>query len=193
MRHAICVLCFALALPLAGAAAAQSVAQPDSMKDDLHAFHGDKDTLVRVLGDFEKATGGRVVDVRFSDMHGHPGYHAVVARQGRVDFFHVSARSHHVVEIDSASGPAWMLGWRGRSDLAAAKHASVPLAAAIRTAEQSQNGAPAVAAGIARSASNPTSDVHAYTVLLDVEGAVRSVSVDSSTGEIIADPGALGY
>jgi len=44
-----------------------------------------------------------------------------------------------------------------------------------------------------RSASNPESDVKAYTVLLDVRGDVRSVSIDVTTGEVIADPSALSY
>lgn len=84
-----------------------------------------------------------------------------------------------------------MLGWRSRADVHFVERARVSLASAIRTAEKSQHGAPALAAGIARSASNPDSGVHAYTVLLDVDGAVRSVSIDDSTGEVIANPGAL--
>ena len=35
--------------------------------------------------------------------------------------------------------------------------------------------------------------VQAYTVLLDDHGSVRSVSIDMSTGEVIADPSALSY
>ena len=71
------------------------------------------------------------------------------------------------------------------------KAATVSLSNAIRTAEQSNNGAPAAAAGIARSASNPDSDVHAYTVLLDDAGRVQSVSSTCLRGEVIADPSAL--
>lgn len=154
MKSAIVTLGLICSLSVAAQVPAQSVAQPDAAKDDFSAFHGDQRTLIHALHLFEKALGGRVVDFRFADLHGHPGY---------------------------------------RADLHAARHAAVSLTAAIRTAEQSQNGAPAVAAGIARSASNPTSEVQAYTVLLDVNGGVQSVSVDTSTGEVIANPGALSY
>jgi uncharacterized membrane protein YkoI len=71
-----------------------------------------------------------------------------------------------------------------------AEQAQTPLAQAIRTAEQARN-APAVAAGIARGASNPGADVQAYNVLVDQNGTVRRVSVDASTGQVIADPQAL--
>lgn len=64
---------------------------------------------------------------------------------------------------------------------------------AILTAEKAGNGAAALAAGIARSASNPDSEVQAYTVLLDARGKVRSVSIDIANGEVIADPSALRY
>ena len=72
-----------------------------------------------------------------------------------------------------------------------AQSAKVPLSQAILTAEQADDNAPAIAAGIARSASNPESDVHAYNVLIDADGTTRRVSVDDSTGQIISDPGML--
>jgi hypothetical protein len=71
-----------------------------------------------------------------------------------------------------------------------AEGASVSLSAAVLTAERSKN-APAVAAGIARSASNPTSEVQAYNVMLDMDGSARRVAVDDSSGEVISDPSAL--
>jgi hypothetical protein len=46
-----------------------------------------------------------------------------------------------------------------------------------------------MAAGIARSASNPDSDVHAYNLLLNRGGSM--VAIDSSAGEVISDPSAL--
>ena len=45
--------------------------------------------------------------------------------------------------------------------------------------------------GIARSASSPESDVHAYNVLVAVDGRASRVAVDDSTGQVIADPSAL--
>jgi hypothetical protein len=177
--------------PWADAALAQSVAQPDTFKGDITRFHGDQNALVNAIGTIEQFSGVKVVDIRCSDAHGNPGFHAVIVRNGRIAFFHVQQASKKVIEIDASSGPVWMLGWRSRADVNFAEHAPVPLASAIRTAEQSQNGAPAMAAGIARSASNMQSAVQAYTVLLVVDGRVTSVSVDISSGQVISDPSAL--
>ena len=83
-----------------------------------------------------------------------------------------------------------MLKWQQKIDVQLASKANVSLSQAVHTAE-SQIGAAALAAGIARSASNPNSDVHAYNVLLDDNGSIKRIAVDSSTGEIISDPGQL--
>ena len=122
-----------------------------------------------------------------------PGYHAVVIKDGQVEFVRVEEVSKKVIGLDASSRPVWMLSWRDEADVHYAKQATVSLANAIRAAEQSQNGAPAAAAGIARSASNQESKVHAYTVLVVVGGEVHSVSIDSSNGEVIADPSTLTY
>ena len=95
-----------------------------------------------------------------------------------------------MVSIAAASAPDWMLKWNQRADLKWDRRTEAPLAEAIRTAEQADN-APAVAAGIATSASNPDSDVHAYNIILDTGGATKRVAVDASTGQIISDPSAL--
>jgi uncharacterized membrane protein YkoI len=179
-------------LPVANVTLAQSVAQPGSINGDISAFHGDQNTLVNAIQATEQSTGGRVLDIRFSNANGMPAYHAVVLKGTQVQFFRLETPSKHVVELDASSTPVWMLPWRAKADVHYAKTATVSLSSAIRTAQQSK-GAPAAAAGIARSASNPDSDVHAYTVLLDDGGRVRSVSVDSSSGEVISDPSALNY
>lgn len=178
-------------LPLTGVVIAQGVSQPGYLKTDLSGFHGNQDTLVNAIRAIEQGTGGKVTEIRFSETNGLPGYHAVVSKEGRIEFIHIQERTAKIVEIDVASGPAWMLKWRDRSDVHFAQGANVSLSAAVLTAERSKNGAPAVAAGIARSASNPTSDVQAYNVMLDIDGSARRVAVDDSTGEIISNPGAL--
>jgi uncharacterized membrane protein YkoI len=172
---------------------AQPVAQPGSITGDISAFHGDQNTLVNAIQATEQTTGGKVLDIRFSNANGVPAYNVVVLKGGQAQFFRIEEKSHHVIEIDASSTPVWMLSWRGKADVGAAKQARVSLSSAIRTAQQAKNGAPAAAAGIARSASNSDSDVHAYTVLLADHGQVRSVSVDSANGEVIADPSALNY
>jgi len=183
-------LCICL-LPFANVALAQSVAQSGYMSGDFSAFHGNGNTLVNAVAMVEQATGGKVIDIRFSSSNGMPAYDAVVVKGTQIQFFHAEERSKHVVELDASSKPAYMLNWRGKSDVHFAQTASVSLSAAIKTAEDSQNGSPAMAAGIARSASNPESDVHAYNVLLNRAGNLKRVSVDSSTGQVISDPSAL--
>ncbi len=178
-------------LSVASFAVARQVAQPGYTRADLATFKGDDKALIHAIKNVEQTTGGRVVEIRYSGSKNLPGYHAVLAKHGQVEFMRVQQDSGAIVEIDVASTPDWMLGWRSRADVKWDKRAEVTLPTAIRTAEKSMNDAPAVAAGIARSASNPTSDVHAYNVILNVDGVARRVSVDSQSGEIIEDPQAL--
>ncbi len=172
-------------------AAAQSITQPPYTKQQLLAFHGDQNSLVNVIRDLEKATGGRVLEVRFTDKTGSPGFRAAVAKGDRVEFIHMDQRSRSVADIAEADMPVWMLKWRDRESVHLGENAKVSLAQAINTAEGAQNGAPAVAAGLARSATAPNTRVHAYNVLLDNAGNIQRVAVDNATGEVIADPGAL--
>lgn len=183
-------LCICTTLFASATMAQQSVAQSSTMKGDISAFHGDQDTLIHAIRTIEKSTGGKVTEIRFSQIDGKPGFHAVVAKGGKVSFVHVQERSESVVQIDANNGPPWMMNWRSKAIVHFAETATVSLETAIRTAEQAQN-APAIAAGIARSASNPTSDVKAYNVLVAVDGDAKRIAVDDSTGEVIADPSAL--
>jgi hypothetical protein len=195
VNKAIPLLLYVCLLPLGNLALAQSVAQPGAASvGDVSAFHGNANTLVNAIQATEQATGGKVLDIRYANASGTPSWHAVVLKGAQVQFFRMEQLSRKVIELDASSKPVWMLNWQGKADVSAAKQASVSLSTAVSTAEQQKNGSPAVAAGIARSASNPESDVHAYTVLV-VEGGVRvkSVSVDSSTGQVIADASALSY
>jgi uncharacterized membrane protein YkoI len=171
-------------------ASAQGVAQAGFYKGDLDAFHGDDQSLIQALQAFHAGTAARVVEIRFSDKNGDPGYDAVLQKQGRVEFVHIDENGRSV-ELDSASLPDWMLTRKSKMDLRFDRKATVPLAQAIATAEAADGGAPAVAAGIARSASNPDSDVHAYNVLLDKGGMTKRVAIDSMTGQVISDPQAL--
>jgi uncharacterized membrane protein YkoI len=170
---------------------AQQVSQPSFTNQDISAFKGDNNTLVNAIAVTEQSTGGKVIDIRFSSTNGMPGYNVVLVKGAQVQFFHIEERSKHVVELDASSKPVYMLNWRGKTDVHFAQTAQVSLSTAIQTAEQSQPGAPAMAAGIARSASNPESEVHAYNVLLNRGGSVKRVAIDSATGQVIADPSAL--
>jgi uncharacterized membrane protein YkoI len=173
-------------------ALAQQVSQPGFTNADISAFQGNDTTLVNSIALIEQATGGKVIDIRFSNTtNGTPGYNVVLVKAAQVQFFHIEGRSKHVVELNASSKPVYMLNWTGKADVHFATQAQVSLSTAIQTAQQSQPGAPAMAAGIARSASNPDSDVHAYNVLLNRGGSVKRVAIDSSTGQVISDPSAL--
>jgi uncharacterized membrane protein YkoI len=170
---------------------AQAVSQSPSTRyaaADIAAFHGSQNTLTNAIHDIQQSTGGKVVEIRFAQHNAQPGFHTVVAKGGQVEFARFDQASRSVTQIETR--PDWMLKWEQRTDVRLAKNPAVSLAQAIQTAEASKN-APAIAAGIARSASDPDSDVHAYNVLIDAAGSVSRVAVDSATGEIIANPGSL--
>jgi hypothetical protein len=192
MKHAFLITALAAALPLAGAVAlADPVAQAGHAHGDVTAFHGTAESLPDAILKVEGATGAKVVDIRFDDSSGIPGYHIVLDRGGTVAFMHLDAPTGRLVTIETTAVPRWMLSWRDRAELRAAETANVPLAQAIVTAERDDGNAPAVAAGIARSAANPQSDVHAYNVLIERGGQVDRKAVDSATNQVIADAGAL--
>jgi uncharacterized membrane protein YkoI len=176
-------------LCLPGVMLGQTVSQaPNYPAADVGAFHGDQKALTGAIRKIQQSTGGKVVEVRFAGNEGAPGFLAAVAKGKNVEFVHFDQASGKVVP--TGSRPDWALKWQQRTDVKLAEHAPITLSKAIATAEQSKN-APAIAAGIARSASDPMSSVHAYNVLLDDGGSLRRVAVDSSSGQIIADPGAL--
>jgi uncharacterized membrane protein YkoI len=158
-------------------------------QSDLYAFHGNNDSLTGAIDAVQQSTGGKVVEIRFAQQNGKPGYHTVVAQNGQVQFGRIEPPSKNVTELTTR--PDWMLKWGQKTDVQLATKAKVSLSQAVHTAE-SQIGAPALAAGMARSASDPNSDVHAYNVLLDNNGSIERVAVDSATGEMISDPGQLG-
>ncbi len=191
MKRTIPILLCVCLWPLAGVTLAQQVSQPSFTNQDISAFKGDNNTLVNAIAVIEQSTGGKVIDIRFSSTNGMPGYNVVLVKGAQVQFFHFEERSKHVVELDASSKPVYMLNWRGKADVHFAQTAQVSLSTAIQSAEQSQPEAPAMAAGIARSASNPESEVHAYNVLLNRGGSVKRIAIDSATGQVIADPSAL--
>jgi hypothetical protein len=182
------------ALTVASPILAQSVGMPPNPDINTTGFSGDKNALPDAVTAIESAiNGGRVVEIRYNNVSGVPGYDVVLARGGKVNFVRFSKPGGGIVTLSGANQPTWMLKWPSRTNVTLAQKAKVPLSDAIRTAEASMQGAPpAVAAGIARSASNPDSDVHAYNVALLRGTELRRVAVDSNTGLVIQDPQALG-
>jgi uncharacterized membrane protein YkoI len=192
VRRQLQLACAIAAAILCGSgASAQSVSQRAYTKADLSGWVGTPDTLPLLIHRIEATTAGRVLEIRFINSDGEVGFRAAVAKSGSVTFLKVAAEGGATIELSEASVPDWMLKWKARADLGAAKSATVPLPQAIRAAEQANGGASAVAAGIASSASNPTSDVKAYNVLVYRDGEVHRVAVDDQSGQVISNPGAL--
>jgi hypothetical protein len=190
---------FLLALAAAGSLAAgaptlaQTLTVNPNIQIDVTGFSGDANTLPTAVSNIESLAGGRVAAIAFNNVAGTPGYGAILTQGPNVRFMRLDNPTGKAVEISQASTPTWMLNWKTQKRAAAVEAARVPLADAIRTAEASQQGAPAVVAGIARSAANPNSDVHAYMVGLLRNGDLHPVAVDSKSGMVIANPSALTW
>lgn len=189
-RGSLLILLATSTLAMTSPALAQHVAMPPAPKLDTRGFSGDPNALPNAVAAIESG-GGRVVEIRYDNQGGAPEFNVVVARGGGVSFERIARPASGAVMLVAHSEPDWMLKWRARKDLHVAHKAKVSLDQAIRTAEASRNGAPAVAAGIAVSASNPASEVHAYNVVLLDRGAEHRVAVDTRTGAVITDPQAL--
>lgn len=86
----------------------------------------------------------------------------MVLKNGQVEFDRLEPSSKQVLQLTDR--PDWMLKYQQKAELRQAVTATVSLEQAIHTAERAQ-GAPAVAAGIARMPAS--SQVHAYNVMLD--------------------------
>jgi hypothetical protein len=184
------LLAVAGTLMIGAPALAQPVAQPISPIGDISGFSGDPNALPRVIQRVATASGGDVIEARFAQRNGKPGFDVLVSKGGMLDFLRLEREGGQVQEIDSASRPTWMLQSAQRRDVSIARKAKVPLETAVRTAEQSGGGA-AVAAGLARGAASADTDVHAYNVLIVKNGRTQRVAIDSSTGEYIQDPQSL--
>jgi hypothetical protein len=183
-------LCIGVLL-LSGLAIAQQVSQPPYSTGDVQAFRGDQNTLTTAIQAIQQSTGGKVVEIRFAPSDVAQAFNTVVVQSGQAQFMRVAVPSKKVDKISAKVTPDWMLKWQQRAEVKAALDAKVSLSDAIRAAQRSA-GAPAIAAGIARSASNPDGSVHAYNVLLLLAGgSVGRLAIDSTNGELLADPQAL--
>ena len=178
----------ALAATAAAPAIAQSVDQPAYTKLNLAGFSGDPGALPSAIDAIEAASGGKVVEIRFNNVGGVPGYDVVLARGSQITFERFAKPGQGLITLSGETKPAWMLNWTAREDVTLVRTAKVKLADAVRTAEAARGNAPAAAAGIAKSAAGANTDVKAYNVAIIQDGRQHRVAVDSATGEVIANP-----
>jgi hypothetical protein len=193
MRALLLALAAVSSLAVGAPTLAQTLTVNPNFVIDVTGFSGDANTLSNAVSTIESMNVGRVAAIAYNNVAGTPGYGAIVAQGSNVTFKRLDMPTGKPVEISGAQVPAWMMNWRNQKRVAVVEAARVSLADAIRTAEASQQGAPAVVAGIARSASNPTSDVHAYMVGLLQNGRLHAVAVDSKTGSLIENPSMLDW
>jgi hypothetical protein len=193
MRALLLALTAASTLAAGAPTLAQTLTVNPNLTIDVTGFSGDANTLASAVANIESLSGDRVAAIAFNNVAGTPGYEVILLQGSNIRFQRLDKVTNKAVEITEASVPSWMLNWRNQRRAVAVQAAKVPLADAIRTAEASQQGAPAVVAGIARSASNPNSDVHAYMVGLLQNGNLHPVAVDSNSGMTIANPSALTW
>lgn len=191
MRVLLLAVAAAISLAATTPTLGQDVGLRPYPKLDLTGFTGDATALPKAVTNIETLSGGRVVEIRYNSVDGVPGYDVVVAQGPQVRFLRFSRQGGAPLELTETTTPAWMLDWKGEKNVSLGQNAKVRLADAIRTAEATKNGDPAVAAGIARSAADPNSDVHAYNVSILTGGRQQRVAVDSQTGSVIANPAAL--
>jgi hypothetical protein len=190
MRALLLVLATVSSLAVAAPTFAQTLKVNSKLSIDVHGFSGDPKILPDAVNKIE-SLGGRVAGIAYNNVAGTPGYGIIVLKGSEVRFWRLDKPTGDAVELTGASVPSWLLTWGEQRRATAVKDAKVSLADAIRTAEASERGAPAVVAGIARSAANPTSDVHAYMVGILKDGRLTRVAVDSQTGSRISNPDAL--
>ena len=87
---------------------AQAVSQSGSYpQSDLAAFHGNSDSLPSAINAVQQTTGGKVVEIRFAQQNGKPGFHTVVAQKGAGAIRSYRAtrnesyRAHHTSRLDA--------------------------------------------------------------------------------------------
>ena len=193
MRALLLALATVSSLAAAAPTLAQTLKVNSKISIDVAGFSGDPMVLADAVTKIESMNGGRVAAIAYNNVAGAPGYGVIVLKGSEVRYWRLDKPAGQPVELTGASIPSWMLTMRDQRRATAVKDARVSLADAIRTAEGTQRGAPAVVAGIARSAANPTSDIQAYMVGLLQEGRLTRVAVDSQTGLRISNPDALDW
>ena len=193
MRTLLLALAAVSSLAVASPSLAQTLKVNKNLSIDVTGFSGDAKILPDMVTRIESLNGGRVAAITFDNLAGTPGYAVIVLKGADVRFWRLDKPTSQAVELTGTSVPSWMLTWRNQRRADAVKVAKVSLADAIRTAEASQQGAPAVVAGIARSASNPSSDVQAYMVGILKDGRLTPVAVNSQSGRPIQNPEALDW
>ncbi len=133
----------------------------------------------------EKATEGKVLEIRLADQRGAPGFEAAVKKGDDLVYMRIAAVSDDVTEIKVSELPAWLADYHLEGYMRGIDKAKVPLAQAIVQAEELA-AAPAIGAGLAKPLSG-TQPAVAYLVEM-IKGDMRVVAaIDAQSGGFIKD------
>jgi hypothetical protein len=191
MRAMLIALAATGSLGASATAVGQSVGMKSNLNINLAGFSGDSHALPSAVSTIEKFSGGRVAEIRYNNVGGVPGYDVALAQGDHVRFQRYSKPEGKPLKLAETKTPTWMLDWRGQGNINLVRGARVRLADAIRTAEASMNGAPAVAAGILHGASDRNTAIHAYNIAVIKYGVQHRLAVNSDSGALITNPEAL--
>jgi hypothetical protein len=193
MRALLLALATVSGLAAGAPALAQTLTVTPNFVIDVTGFNGDLNSLANAASNVESLSDARVAAIAYNNVAGTPGYGVILVRGSNVTFKRLDKPNGKPIAVTGLSIPKWMMTWRTQRRAAVVAAAKVSLADAIRTAEASEHNTPAVVAGIARSASDPTTDVHAYMVGILRSGDLHTVAVNSATGSVIENPSALAW
>lgn len=145
-----------------------------------------KGTLIRAIAAAEQFSGGKVVEIRYRNRAGVPGFDAVAYKGGAFSHVRIDIPSNKVTTISQSEIP-WRASWELKADSKSIARAKVTLAAAVAKAEN-LSGSAAVDAGVAAPL-QIGEDIRGYNVEVWQEGAPERVVIDAHTGERISNPG----
>jgi hypothetical protein len=143
--------------------------------------------LAHATQELERATQGRVLEIRLMDERGEPKFEAAVAREDAVVYMRIASVADEATEIAVSELPPWLTSYKMQNYMKLIARAKVPLAEAIRRVEAADK-APAVGGGVAKPLGAAAFAYYVETM----KGAKRKLNaVDGATGALIANPEAV--
>lgn len=185
------LLAAAAAVVFAGADGAPYAVPAAFAQTAANPWAGLTDTgLTDAITKIERASGGKVLEIRFSNRNGVVGYDAVVAKGAVISSMTIAAAPAALAAVVAeADLPAWQASWKLRADARSVEKAKLSLPQAVAIAEKVA-GAPAVAARLAKPLTGDNT-VLAYNVEVLKGGKPERLAIDATTGAPIENPDAL--
>jgi uncharacterized membrane protein YkoI len=147
------------------------------------------ESLAHATEEVERATNGRVLEIRLVDEKGDPVFEAAVVQNDSIIYLRTASVTDAVTEIAVSELPAWLLNYKMQAYMSSIARAEVPLVEAILKAEKKAQ-APAIGAGIAKPLTGGNA-VLAYYIETSKRGKPALLAVDALTGAMIANPEAI--